>query len=106
VLADDDDQYRGVQLPRQFWKVAVTVKSDGALSATGYVLSQEDLLRGLESTEDFDYGAYRTFQVPIARIERMTELSFGPLGAADPLAGQEATGPDVHPVDRLEDLTL
>ena len=44
VLADDDDAYRGVQLPRQFWKVVAMVKQDGALSVTGYLLSQAALL--------------------------------------------------------------
>ena len=29
VLADDDDPYRGVQLPRQFWKVVGMVTHDG-----------------------------------------------------------------------------
>ena len=61
VLAADDDRYRGVQLPRQFWKVVAMVKQDGALSVTAYLLSQEELIEGLEITpEAFSYGAYRT----------------------------------------------
>src|SRR5262249_29884023 len=40
VLATDDDPYRGVQLPRQFWKVVTMVKESGELSATAYLLSQ------------------------------------------------------------------
>jgi endonuclease G, mitochondrial len=38
------------------------------------------------------YGEYRTFQVPIERIEQLTGLSFGDL-------------PDVDPLDRLEAAT-
>ena len=64
VLAADDDRYRGVQLPRQFWKVVAMVKRSGALSVTGYLLSQAALLDELESDSEFSYGAYRTFQVP------------------------------------------
>jgi endonuclease G, mitochondrial len=90
VLAGDDDEYRGVKLPRQYWKVVVMAKQDGALSATGYVLSQERLLDGLESLEEFSYGEYRTFQVPIERIEQLTGLSFGDLPDADPLGRLEA----------------
>jgi endonuclease G, mitochondrial len=48
VLAADDDRYRGVQLPRQFWKVVAMVKQGGALSATAYLLGQEQLIKGLE----------------------------------------------------------
>jgi endonuclease G, mitochondrial len=92
VLAADDDRYRGVQLPRQFWKVLAMVKQDGALSATAYLLSQEQLIQGLEvAPEAFSYGAYRTYQVPVRHIEGLTGLSFGSLADADPLGRQEAT---------------
>ncbi|WP_328418414.1 DNA/RNA non-specific endonuclease [Micromonospora sp. NBC_00389] len=102
VLADDDDEYRGVQLPRQFWKVVVMVKETGELSATAYMLSQEDLIRGLKLVpEAFSYGAYRTYQVPIARIEDVTKLSFGALSDADPLARLEGliAKEIIHPRD-------
>ncbi len=105
ILAPDDDVYRGVKLPRQFWKVVVMVKGDGRLSATGYLLSQEKLIHGLEAAEEFSYGAYRTFQVPIARVARMSGLSFGTLAAADPLHGLESTDV-VHEVGSPGDLVL
>jgi endonuclease G len=92
VFADDDDDYRGVKLPRQFWKVAVMLKKDGRLSATAYLLSQEHLLAGLERLDEFSYGAYRTFQVPVTRVEAVTGLSFGSLRDSDPLAGLELAG--------------
>ena len=92
VFAADDDQYRGVQLPRQFWKVVTMVKQDGELSATAYLLSQEQLIKGLEiAPEAFSYGAYRIYQVPVRQIEGLTGLSFGSLADADPLGRQEAT---------------
>ena len=92
VFAADDDQYRGIQLPRQFWKVVAMVKQSGDLSATAYLLSQDQLIKGLEiAAEAFSYGAYRTYQVPVRHVEDITSLSFGPLADADPLSGQEAT---------------
>jgi endonuclease G len=91
VLADDDEQFAGVRLPREFWKVAVMVKESGDLSATAYLLSQEELIAGLEvDLEEFSYGAYRTYQVPVRRVEESTRLSFGALSDADPLGGLEA----------------
>jgi endonuclease G len=90
VFADDDDPYRGIRLPRQFWKVVAMVREDGTLSATGYLLSQEALIKGLEFVpEAFSYGAYRTYQVPVRRIEDLTGISFGSLVDADPLESQE-----------------
>jgi endonuclease G len=92
VFAADDDQYRGVQLPRQFWKVVAMAKQSGELSATAYLLSQEQLIKGLEiAPEAFSYGAYRTYQVPVAQIQDLTGLSFGSLVNADPLGREEAT---------------
>jgi endonuclease G, mitochondrial len=85
VLAKDDDAYEGVQLPRQFWKVVTMVKTDGLLSATAYLLSQEHLIEGLQPREAFAYGAYKTYQVPVTKVEKLSGLSFG-LVHADPLA--------------------
>lgn len=104
VFAVDDDAYRGVQLPRQFWKVVTMVKSDGRLSATAYLLSQSDLITGLRTREPFSYGAYRTYQVPVRRIEELTGLSFGSLVDADPLARERGVTP--RELDRFEDAVL
>jgi endonuclease G len=105
VLAADDDAYRGVQLPRQFWKVVAMVKVDGALSVTGYLLSQAALLGELPSEEPFSYGAYRTFQVPVRRIAELTELGMEPHVAADPLERLEPVPPP-RELSRPEDLLL
>lgn len=114
VLGEDDEEYRGVKLPRQFWKVVVMVKKNGQLSATGYLLSQESLIKqnleeelAVAAPEEFSYGAYRTFQVPVTQVESVTGLSFGPLSTLDPLAtspleAMEAT----REIDSLEDLIL
>jgi endonuclease G len=91
LLEDDDPEYRGVRLPRQFWKVVVMAKSPGLLSATAYLLSQETLIEGLEvAPAEFSFGAYGTFQVQVSEIERLTGLDFGALAGFDPLGTQEA----------------
>jgi endonuclease G len=91
VFSDEDDAYRGVLLPRQYWKVVAMVGGNGKLSATAYLLSQENLLQGIgeeafvpENKGAFSYGAYKTFQVPVRRIEKLTGLSFGHLRDSDP----------------------
>ena len=103
VLADGDDQFAGVQLPREFWKVVVMVKESGDLSATAYLLSQAELIAGLEVVpEEFSYGAYRTYQVPVRRVEEATRLSFGALSDADPLGGLEAdTAAEIGDFDEI-----
>lgn len=89
VMADDDKEYRGVQLPREYWKVVVIRNtSTEQLSATAYLLSQKDLIRGLE---EFVFGEFRTYQVPIQQIEEKTGLGFGDLKRYDPLNLSEGT---------------
>jgi endonuclease G, mitochondrial len=106
VLAADDDEYRGVQLPRQFWKVVAMVKQGGELSATAYLLSQEELIKGLEiAPEAFSYAAYRTYQVRVRQIEDLTGLSFGTLADADPL-GREEAAVSAREVHRPEELLV
>lgn len=107
VLADDDELYRGVQLPRQYWKVVAMTKQNGDLSATGYLLSQDHLIDGLEAAPaEFSYGAYKTYQVPIRRIEDLTRLSFDTLTDADPLARLEAAADTAREITRPHQLTL
>lgn len=86
VLRDDDRIYRNlVRLPKEFWKIAVLVNSDtGVLAAAGYVLTQGTMIQDITEAA-FVYGEFRTFQVPIARIEAHTGLDFGPLREADTL---------------------
>jgi endonuclease G len=105
VLASDDDAYRGVQLPRQFWKLVAMVKATGELSVTGYLLSQASLIDDLPTEEAFSYGAYRTFQVTVRRIAELTGLGLAPYIAADPLERMEAT-PLPRELIRPEDLLL
>jgi len=105
VLDAGDDVYRGVQLPRQFWKLVGMVTTAGRLSVTGYLLSQAALLDDLESEEEFSYGAYQAFQVPVRRIAALTGLGLDAHIAADPLERLEAT-PLPRELLRPEDITL
>jgi endonuclease G len=86
VFGSNDPVYRGIQIPIEFWKLAVMVKKDGSLSATAYLQSQANLIRDL----DFSFGDYKTYQVPVARIEELTGLDFGELRKNDPMAKPRA----------------
>jgi endonuclease G len=105
VFDEGDPPFRGVNLPREFWKIVVMVKKDRTLSATAYLLSQEALVQGLE--EEFTYGEYKTFQVPVKRIEALTGLGFHHLTEHDPLAGDESSmleSTELHEIACFEDL--
>lgn len=102
VFRDDDMVYRReYRIPAEFWKVVAIVRDDGKLSATAYLQTQKNLIDDLE----FAFGSYKTWQVPVARIERITHLDFGMLRQADPLAGLEATVP-VQVIGSAQDIRL
>lgn len=106
VLAEEDPEYRGAQLPRQFWKIVATLKSDGSPSATAYLLSQAGLLDSLEGLVEAPFGSFGVFQTTVGAVEGLTELNFGSLRDADPLAGDEAALAAPKSLDRLQDLTI
>ncbi|CAI4033570.1 hypothetical protein DNFV4_04011 [Nitrospira tepida] len=85
ILRDDDPEYRGVRLPREYWKV-IAVISDGRKSATAYMISQSELL---EQLRVFGFGRYKTYQVSIGQIEYLTNLDFGPLKHYDGFTTEE-----------------
>lgn len=100
VFRMDDIIYRGVQIPADFWKIAVIVKKDGNLSATAYLQTQKNLIEDLE----FDYGEYKTYQVPVSKIETITGLDFEGLRNYDPINQLESTIGNV--IDASGDIKL
>jgi endonuclease G len=89
VLAADDPVRYGVAIPRSFWKVIAFVHDrTRRLSATGYILSQEELL----GEQEFVFGRHKTWQTSLRAIETRTGLRFGPLTDADPYVEEAAGG--------------
>ena len=89
----------GSPIPLNYFKVVTMLaEKEGSmgivrLHATAYVLSQGQLIQRLlmdqgetESTEGFEFGAFKTFQTRISDLEAMSGFDFGALKEADPLA--------------------
>ncbi len=92
---DNDPEFRGARIPIQFWKVVVAVSAEQKLYATGYILSQDDVLDvgallkpGV--TEGAVIGAFQTYQRTIAEIEEATGLDFTFGAASSPLSEIDA----------------
>jgi endonuclease G len=102
VLADDDVVYRGVQIPRRFWKIAAWASDAGTgemeLRSAGFLLDQGPSLddidlvararAGVETPPPL--GPFLTYQVPVADIGSMTGLDVAPLAAADRFSPAES----------------
>ncbi|WP_448577618.1 DNA/RNA non-specific endonuclease [Thermaurantiacus sp.] len=98
VLAEDDpawDRFPDIRYPRLFWKVAVVRTADGRPFAAAFVLDQTGAIRQFGIEEALPIEPFRTFQVPIREVERLTGLRFRlkvgrrfrALSSVDPLAG-------------------
>lgn len=101
VYTPDDRELgnTGAPLPMHFWKVLAMLATGEdeviRLHATAYLLSQGQLIQQMlqrdgqtESTEGFEYGEFKTFQVRVRDLETMPGMEgydFGPLRDFDPL---------------------
>jgi endonuclease G len=87
VLRTNDMSYRGIKIPRAYWKVVCLLTAQKRPSVTAYKISQANLLDdGLE----FVFGQYKTYQISVARVERDAHLDFGGLKDYDGFSNQEA----------------
>jgi endonuclease G len=66
VFNDDDRVFRGVQIPREFWKVITFVEA-GVLKASAFLLTQN-----LNQLEALELDEFRVFQVTMADLENRT----------------------------------
>lgn len=109
VLSPDDAPYRGIRIPRSFVKIAAWATPGGALRTAGFVLDQSSELDGVELEAAFaraheagdppPLGPFRTYQVPVRDIARLTGLELAQLAEADSLQ----TVPTVEQPDGLRD---
>lgn len=87
VLEPDDPPYRGIRIPRRFWKIAAWNASEPGeepvLASTGFVLDQSALI---DAASVAPLEGFRTFQVPVRDIAELAGVDLGPLVDADVLA--------------------
>ncbi len=73
VFSPDDPEYSGVRVPVDFWKVVVAVDAETKkLLSSAYMLSQE----GIMPEEGFRFGPFKTYQVPVRRVEGLARVKF------------------------------
>jgi endonuclease G len=100
IFSTNDPVYRGIHLPKQFWKIIFFRETeDEMIKAKGFVLTQADLLNQLEALE---LPEFSVFEVPISQIGEMTGLSF-PSGTTPEGRGRriEAAAADEGEIRRI-----
>ena len=104
VFADDDPLFnnRGqmdepTKIPQEFWKVVTWNDPEEGLKGAAFLQSQKDYLgRSLFKT-DFEVGGMSVYQVPLSKLEGLTDLDFGEL---------KDTSPDTKLLNRAEQAEL
>ena len=110
VFSKKDVPFRGILLPLQFWKMAAVIKNDGHLSVSAYLLSHKDYLdevvqHGLVGDTGFE--DYKTFQIPVRRLQELTNLNLEDLFQFDPLHHRGLlAGPEFVEIGDSEDVHL
>lgn len=81
VFKSNDQTYRNIKIPREFWKV-VSYVDEGTrqLKCFSFILSQSDLISGMEGLDLDDFDLYR---VPLHEITARTGLEFKDLEIAE-----------------------
>lgn len=104
VFDDEDRLYRGVKIPRAFWKVVAFLDDNGKPSASAYTIDQSRELDQL----GLMFGQLRTYRRSVARIEQLTGVRFGNLADYDGFSNEErATGTRIEAlIGGPEDLRL
>jgi endonuclease G, mitochondrial len=88
-----DFLYRGVLVPRSYWKLIAYVEG-GTLKAKAFALTQDDLEARLES---LGLEEFKLYQLSVAELTALTRLDFGQLERADTMpAVPEAAGAPVR----------
>jgi endonuclease G len=103
VFGSADPLYRGVAVPRAFWKVIVRVE-DGALRATAFLADQGELLDAAVAAgiEGFgELGAVAQFQTTVSHLQSITGVQFPAMLLEEPI-GPEGTA--LLPIARFVDI--
>jgi DNA/RNA endonuclease G (NUC1) len=118
VLKDDDITFRGTQIPTAFWKVvAVQNEGEDKPSATAFVVSQEELIKGNLKATEKPFEIFKTgndafvdapvqtiydYHVPLEELQEITNLDFGDINDVHPdeLFAKDQEVQDEHDEDK------
>lgn len=103
VFHEDDREFKGIKLPREFWKVIVFVENK-KLKAKAFLLTQS-----LDELEAFELDRFKVYQIGLTEIEERCGLTFpASLKAADSVGERLSRQPESlaqrKPLGSLEDI--
>lgn len=116
-----DKPFRGVKVPLEFYKIILWLNDDNKLNATGFILSQKDLVRDidwadkeelepeeidlLESIDIDQVEKFKEYQCKIEVLSKLTQLNFKHLYKYDTFGSVANDDEEVLRIDSEEQLT-
>ncbi|MFJ8213163.1 DNA/RNA non-specific endonuclease [Streptomyces sp. NPDC096033] len=98
VFQEDDRVFRGVQIPRAFWKI-IAFMDQGTCKAKAFLLAQNLVL-----PESLDLDEFRVFQVKVTEIQKEAHISFpAAMTDADTLVVPQSLG-ERQPLESQADI--
>jgi endonuclease G len=95
LFRNDDIPFRGILIPRDFWKlIAFVDAADHQLKVKVFVLTQDDLLNDIEALE---LDEFRLFQISVAELSTRSGINFSALRSHDDFQAErvpESVGAD------------
>ena len=81
IFKDDDRFFRGIQIPLEFWKVVVWFNENLQLRATGFKLSQAELVGDIdfEKLGFDDIEEFNEYEISLPALEQLTDIDFSAL---------------------------
>lgn len=99
IFNDTDPLYRNVQIPKEFWKVVCYIDEDtNELKHHAFILTQEDLIHGLEALDLDDFELY---EVPVQDITHRIGFVFKDLEASMP---ESLAIPEIRKIESIDDI--
>jgi endonuclease G len=99
VFGADDRVFRGVRIPREFWKIIAFVES-GTLKASAFLLTQN-----LNQLESLELDEFRVFQVSVGELEQRTNVRFpDAVKGADTVGLRPEDAGSQAPLESLSDI--
>lgn len=93
VFVDSDPVYQGVQVPLRFFKIVVWLNGQNQQKTTAFILSQEDLVGGIQF-EELDFNKqFVEHQCSVVYLEGLTGLTFDRIRDWDTYVDPNHEGP-------------
>jgi len=89
IFKENDRFFKGIQIPMEFWKIILWFGENKQRRATGFKLSQADLVADIDFEKlDFDTDEeFRSSRCSIQLLERLTGLDFNAIKQFDSFTG-------------------